>query len=128
KYVDSDPVGACERIGTDIERVAAALEGVESGHDVVGVPDLEGGDFDPELARCRLRLFDLQHAERIPDIAHDRQTAETGNNLAQEFKPLAGEICAQGRQARDVATRSRQTGDEIIPDGVASGREYDRDC
>jgi hypothetical protein len=33
---------------------------------------------------------------------------ETGNNLTQEFEPLAGKIGALERQSSDVATRSCQ--------------------
>jgi hypothetical protein len=38
----------------------------------------------------------LHHDERIADIAHDRQTAKAGDDLAQKFKPLAGNIGRHG--------------------------------
>jgi hypothetical protein len=32
----------------------------------------------------------------MPGIGHDRHTAETGDNLAQQFEPLAGEVGREG--------------------------------
>jgi hypothetical protein len=40
-------------------------------------------------------LTQLLHGEGIADIAHDRQAAKTGNDLAQKFEPLAGKIGSQ---------------------------------
>src|SRR5262249_56457708 len=47
----------------------------------------------------------------------DRQMAQTGDNLSQEFEPLAGKIGGLGRQAGDVAARSRQAGTRPGPTG-----------
>src|SRR4029077_12002633 len=96
QYVDSNSVGACERVGTDIKRLAAALELLEGGRDILRMPDFECDDFKTERAGCRSSLAQLLHDEGIADIAHDRQTAETGDDLTQKLEPLAGKISRQG--------------------------------
>src|SRR5262245_24464936 len=53
--------------------------------------------------------------------------AQTGDNLAQEFEPLAGKIGDLGRQAGDVAARSRQAWYEAGADRIVRRREHDRD-
>src|SRR5262245_52978222 len=53
--------------------------------------------------------------------------AQTGDNLAQEFEPLAGKIGGLGRQAGDVAARSRQAWYEAAADRIVRRREHDRD-
>jgi hypothetical protein len=50
-------------------------------------------------------------------MGHDRQPAETGNNLAQQFEALASKIGRLERQASDVAARSRQTCEKPLPTG-----------
>jgi hypothetical protein len=51
--------------------------------------------LESELTGRRLQLAQLQHGERIADIAHDRQTAQVGNGLAQQVEPLSGKIDRQ---------------------------------
>src|SRR5262249_47681228 len=46
----------------------------------------------------RLNLMHFQHGEAISDIAHNRQTAETKDNLAQKFKALGSQIGGLTRQ------------------------------
>src|SRR5262245_8612810 len=53
--------------------------------------------------------------------------AQTGDNLAQEFEPLAGKIGGLGRQAGDIAARSRQAWYEAGADRIVRRREHDRD-
>src|SRR5205807_257163 len=60
---------------------------------------------------------------------HDRQPAETGDNLAQEFESLAGGIGRLTRKAGDIPARPRQTCDEAEANRVGCQREddgYDR--
>ena len=97
-----------ERVGHDIKCIRAALERVEGGRDILRSPDFECGDLEAERAGRCLNLAHLQHGDGIADIGHDRQPAETGDNLAQKFEPLASEIGRLDRQAGDVAARSRQ--------------------
>ena len=116
-----------ERVGTDVKCLRAALERLEGGRDILRSPDFERGDLEAERAGRRLNLAHLQHGGGIADIGHDRQPAQTGDNLAQEFEPLAGRIGCLVRQAGDVAARSRQTRDQAAADRVRCHREDDRD-
>ena len=110
--VDANPVGAYERVGDDIKCIRATLERFEGGRDILRSPDFDCGDFEAERAASCLNLAHLQHGCGIVDIGHDRQPAETGDNLAQKFESLASKIGLLVRQAGDVAARSRQTCDE----------------
>ena len=112
---------------TDIKCLRAALERLEGGRDILRSPDFECGDFEAERAGRCLNLAHLQHGAGIADIGHDRQPAETGDNLAQEFESLASKIGLLERQAGDVAARSRQTRDQAGADRVRRHREDDRD-
>ena len=84
-------------------------------------------DFNIERAGGRLSLAQLQHAEGIIDIRHDRYSAKTWNNLAQNFDPLAGNIVGHARQAGDVAAGPDQAGDNAIGHGVPHPRKNNRD-
>ncbi len=116
-----------ERVGTDIECVRAALERLEGGRDILRSPDFGCDDLKAERAGCCLNLAHLQHGDGTADIGQNRQSAKTGNNLAQNFEPLAGKIGLLDRQAGDVAARSRQARDQTGADRVARHRKYDRD-
>jgi hypothetical protein len=63
----------------------------------------------------------------IADIAHDRDSAETGDGLAQKFEPLASKVGLHICQTGDIAARSRQTGDKAAAHRVPRRREHDRD-
>src|SRR5262249_62348140 len=69
----------------------------------------------------------IQQNGRIADIRQDRQSAHTGNNLAQEFELLPPSIRYLIRQTSDVAARSRQTLHQASPDRVPRSPEHDRD-
>jgi hypothetical protein len=47
--IDWNSVATQETVDTDIKRLAAALNCIEGGRDVVRAPDLEGVDFETEL-------------------------------------------------------------------------------
>ena len=42
---DANSVADCERAGNDVKRIRAALECLERGRNLFGLPDFEGGDF-----------------------------------------------------------------------------------
>ena len=109
-----------ERVGNDIKCLRAALERLEGGRDILRSPDFECGDIEAKRAGRCLNLAHLQHGVGIADIGHDRQPAETGDNLAQEFEPLASKIGLLDRQAGDVAARSRQARDQAGADRVSA--------
>ena len=54
--------------------------------------DFDCGNLKAERAGRRLSLAHLQHTNGTAGIGQDRQAAETGDNLAQEFESLAGKI------------------------------------
>ena len=87
--------------------------------------DFKRVDFQAERAGRRLDLTQLQHGERIADIAHDRETAQTGDDLTQKLEPLTSKIGPQGCEAGDVAPGPRETCDQACPDGVARQRKDD---
>ena len=116
-----------ERVATDIKCIRAALERLEGGRDILRSPNFECRDFEAERAGRCLNLAHLQHGGGIANIGHDRQSAKTGDNLAQEFESLASKIGELDRQAGDVAARSRQTSDQAAADRVRRRREDDRD-
>ena len=110
--VDSNPVGVCERVGTDIKGLCAALQRLKGGRDILCSPNFEREDFETERAGRCLNLAQLQHDKGIADIAHDRQPAKIGHELAQKFQPLARKVSRQVRQAGGVSmclTMSRLT-------------------
>jgi hypothetical protein len=92
---------------------------------IFSLPDFDGNGFDAERAGCSLYPAHLHHAVGITDIGQDRQSAETGDYLAQKFDALASNIGLLDRQAGDVATRSRQIGNEPDTDCVSYGCEHD---
>jgi hypothetical protein len=89
--------------------------------------DFQCGDLEAERLCCGLSLAHVQHGTGIADIAHDRQPAETGNNLTQEFEAFASKIGLLIRQAGDVAARPRQTRDQVGAKRVRRHRKDDRD-
>jgi hypothetical protein len=64
-------------------------------------------DVEAERPCLRLNLAHLQKDARIPYIGHDRDAAETRDDLAQKFKSLSSEFATHGRQASHVAARPR---------------------
>jgi hypothetical protein len=77
---------------TDIECLRAAFDRLQGERDILRSSDFKPVDLEAELSGRRLQLAQFQHGERIADIAHDGQTAEAGNGLAQKVEPLAGKI------------------------------------
>ena len=97
------------------------------GRDILRSPDFQCNGFEAELAGRCLNLAHLQRGGGIADIGDDRQSAQTGDNLAQEFDPLASEFGRLDRQAGHVAARPRQARDQALPTGSPDDREDDRD-
>jgi len=85
------------------------------------------GGLEAERPNRCLCFAHFQHDSRVTDIGHDRQTAETRNNLAQQFELLASNIGLLDRQAGDVSAGSRETSDEASSNGVIRRRKDDRD-
>ena len=120
KRDDARAVGGSECIAHDVKCVRLGLERLEGGSDILRSPDFEWRDFEAERASRSLNLAHLQHGLGKANIGHDCQPAEPGDNLAQEFKSLAGKIGLLDRQSSDVAARSRQTCDQAAADRVVA--------
>jgi hypothetical protein len=75
----------------------------------------------------RLSLAQLQHGEGIIEIGQDRHPAQTWNNLAQDFDPLAGKLVRLDRHASDIATGPGQARDNAVGHGVPHPRKNNRD-
>jgi len=61
------------------------------------------------------------------NVGHDRQPAEAGNNLAQEFEALVSKIDLLERQPAGVAAGPRQARDYAGANRVSRRRKDDRD-
>ena len=124
--VEPNPVGGEERVGRNIKCLYAALERLKRGRDILRTPDVARDDLKAEWARDCLNLGQVLHGGGVTAINHYRQPAQTGDNFTQEFETLASKIGYLGRQASDVAARSRQTSDEVVADRIRHRCEYDR--
>src|SRR5262249_6076238 len=108
---DANPVRIYKRIPANVKCIRAALEGVEDGRDILRAPDFERRDLLAQSARCCLYLTHLKYTDGIASISHDRQTAKTRNNFAQQFEPLVGDLGFLERKSGDVPAGPRQTRD-----------------
>jgi hypothetical protein len=50
------------------------------------MPDFQGGDFETKPGGCCLDLAHFQHGEALSDVGHDRQTAETSDNVRAKVR------------------------------------------
>src|SRR5262245_26628101 len=114
------------RIGSNIKCLRAALKRLEGGRDILHSPNFESNNIEANRAGHGLSFAHFQHRGGIAGIGHDRQMAQTGTHLSQEFEPLAGEIAGLGRYAGDVAGWSRQAWYEAGAHRIARRREHDR--
>src|SRR5262245_53221879 len=117
----------CHRVKTDVNCVHAAFDRIEGAGNVLPSPDFRQADLEVERAGRCLSLAQFQHDGGIAKVAHDRQMAETWNDLAQEFESLAGRIRLLEREAGGVAARFRKTRDESSTNRVPRCRENDGD-
>jgi hypothetical protein len=110
--VDAGAVGDRERIRHDIKGLRAALdECLEREGDILCSPNFKGDDLKAEHSGRGLNFAYLNYDDGIVDIPDNRQTAQIGDDLAQEFELFASKIEHLVRQASDVATWSCQAGD-----------------
>src|SRR6516165_1235136 len=110
--VNANPVRDYERVVDDVKCIRTTIERFEGRRDILGSPDFKVDDIEAECARSPPNLRHLRHSKGVVNIGHDRQPAETGNEIAQNFESLASKIGLLVRQAGDVATRSRQIRDQ----------------
>src|SRR5262249_28774217 len=118
KRCDTRAICENETSAHDVKRIRLGLERVECGSDILSSADRKWRDFDAERASRGLDLAHLQHGLGIAKIDQDCQSAKPGDDLTQEFEPLASKISRLERQSSDVAARFRQTCDQAAPDWV----------
>src|SRR5262249_36344539 len=123
----ADSVGGSERAANHIKCLRFILKSIKGERDILRLPDFGCGDLNTEHVGFPLRLAHYQDVARIASIGHDRQSAEVGDNLAQESKSFANGVGRLERQAGDVAARPRQTCDIAARNRVERRGEDDRD-
>jgi hypothetical protein len=94
---DPNLVGTGERSTNNIKGLRATLECLEGRRDIRHLPDFQRDRLDAERASRGLDLIQLPHARWIVGIRQDRQSAKSGDDLAQEFEALARKF---GRRER----------------------------
>src|SRR5215831_12226096 len=83
-------------------------------------------DFEPERARRFLHLLDHEFGTWIGWIYEKADHARSGEEFAQELKPLRRESDRQTTNTCNIAPWPVHAGDEAVPDRVAAGLENDR--
>ena len=82
---------------------------------------------------CAAACTSLRSASVVGSVrVHEHgDRGRLGHELAQQLQPLRPQHAAEKADARDVAARPVEAGDEAVPDRVAAGREdnrYRRGC
>src|SRR5262249_23563614 len=70
--VDANPVGVHERLATDVKRIRAASEPLESGGNLLGSPNFKCGRFKAKGADRGLNLAHFHHGGGIANVGQDR--------------------------------------------------------
>jgi hypothetical protein len=99
-----------------------AFESIESGCDILRSPYLLWHDFEADRASQNLNLALLLHGCSVAGVKQDSQPAKFGNDLTQQFEPLASSIGRLDGQSRDVPARVREVRDE------ADANRINRNC
>jgi hypothetical protein len=113
-------------VARDVQCVRSILESLDGGRNILHAPNFNAGRIEAERTGECLNLTHLQHDRWQAAIAHDRQPAETGDDLAQDFEPLACKVGRLVRQAGNVAARSRQTRNVSAANRIIRCPEHDR--
>ena len=113
-------------VGTNVKRVHTSPELLDSGYHILRSPHFRDHRLKSEFAGCRLKVDHFNDGGGIAGISQNGQSANIGQNLAQIFKPVAGKIGSQQRQARDVAAGPRQARSQTASDRVVRQGEDDR--
>ena len=117
-----------EWIGADDERAGLQLDkGREGGLDVALGAGLQDMELHPLRARRFLHVSDHALGARIVRVHEQGDHPGLGNQLGKQLEPLGHQLAGEDAEAREVAARPRETGDEADPDRVADAGEDDRD-
>ena len=105
-----------ERIGADDERAGLQLdEGCESGVDLAFGAGLQDRELHPLRARRFLHVSDDALGIRIVRVHEQGDHLGLGNQLGQQLEPLRHQLDGEDAEAREVAARPGETGDQTRP-------------
>jgi len=89
---------------------------------------LQDRELHPLRARRFLHTSDQGLGSLIVRVHQQGDHLGLGNQLGQQLEPLGHQLDVHGTEAREVASRPGETGDQPGPDRVGDAVEDDRDC
>ena len=102
-------------------------DGRERRVDLAFAAGVEDRELQPFHARRFLHDWDHGLGIRIVRVHEEGDHPGLGNQLGKQLEPLGHQLGGDVAEAREVAARSGETGDEAHPDRVADVGEDDRD-
>jgi hypothetical protein len=118
-----------ERVGADDEPAGMELdEDCEGGVHLAFGASPQDMELEPLVARRFPHVSDYALGIRIARIHKQCNHAGLGNQLGHQLEPLRVQLAGEDAEAREVAPRSGETGDQAAPDrvGVAGEDDWDR--
>ena len=100
---------------------------VPGGVDLAFGAGLQDTEPQPLGARRFLHVSDKALGSRIVRVHEQGDYPGLGDQLGEQFEPLGRQLGCHGAEAREVAARLRETGNEAERDRVADAGEDDRD-
>ena len=102
-------------------------EGRESGVDLAFGAGLQDMELHPLCARRFLHVSDDALGLRIVRVHQQGDHPGLGNQLGKQLEPLGRQLDDEDADAREVAARPGETGDQAGRDRVVAADEDDRD-
>ena len=97
-------------------------EGGEGGVDLAFGAGLQDRELHPLRARRFLHVSDDALGSRIVRVHQQGDHPGLGNQLGQQLEPLGHQLGGEDADAREVAARPGETGDQADRDRVAAAR------
>ena len=82
----------CQRLAHYEQRISLLRDSRDGGGNILGTPNLRRKYLDTEGTGNGPNDVDFRHGGRVVAVEQYRQSTQTRNDLAQQLKPLAGEI------------------------------------
>ena len=118
-----------EWIGGDDERASLPSdEGGEGGVDLAFDAGLQDMKLHPLCPRRLFYVFHYELESRIVRVHEQGDPPSLGNQFPQQLKPFGIQLAGEEADARKVAARPGEAGDQTLLDRVAAGDEDDWDC
>ena len=92
----------------EINCINLTFEGIKGGFEIGNYAHAPPQERYSKLASGILQIIGFAHACRIVCIKQDRQPAETGDDFAENFKPLACNFGLLNRHSSHVAAWMRE--------------------